>query len=176
MATMCLFNVVFIDLDLHYEWKLGQEHPFVLIGHNFGGIVIKSLVFEIHKIFQQQRCNNLEKSYVEKTNVFLRNMLGVAFYVVPHIGSQPLIEYICRQCEISLDSKQLVKVLENIDPSISKATNLSNDFIKTLASCTNIYGVYVFVKTKPIDDNVVSDEHCQLCNGWLAFKDYCIKT
>jgi hypothetical protein len=102
-------------------------------------------------------------------------MLGVAFYAVPHIGSQPLIEYICRQCEISLDSKQLAKVLENIDPSISKATNLSNDFIKTLASCTNIYGVYVFVETKPIDDNVVSDEHCQLCNGWLAFKDYCIK-
>ncbi len=158
------------------EWKLGQEHPFVLVGHSFGGIVIKSLVFEIHKISQQQHCNNLEKSYVVKANVFLKNMLGVAFYAVPHIGSQPLIEYICRQCEISLDSKQLAKVLENINPSISKAANLSNDFIKTLASCTNIYGVYVFVETKPIDDNVVSDEHCQLCNGWLAFKDYCIKT
>jgi hypothetical protein len=153
-----------------------RTHPFVFLGHNFGGIVIKSLVFDIHKIFQQQRHNNLEKSYVEKANVFLKNMLGVAFYVVPHIGSQPLIEYICRQCEISLDSKRLVKVLENIDPSISKATNLSNDFIKTLASCTNIYGVYVFIKTKPIDDNVVSDEHCQLCNGRLASKDYYIKT
>jgi hypothetical protein len=158
------------------KWKLGQAHPFVLIGHSFGGIVIKSLVFEIHNISQQQHCNKLEKSYVEKANVFLKNMLGVAFYAVPHIGSQPLIEYICRQCEISLDSKQLAKILENIDPSISKAANLSNDFIKTLASCTNIYGVYVFVETNPIDDNVVSDEHCQLCNGWLAFKDYFIKT
>ncbi len=148
----------------------------MLVGHSFGGIVIKSLVFEIRKISQQQHCNNLEKSCVEKANVFLKNMLGVVFYAVPHIGSQLLIEYICRQCEISLDSKQLAKVLENIDPSISKAANLSNDFIKTLASCTNIYGVYVFVETKPIDDNVVSDEHCQLCNGWLAFKDYCIKT
>jgi hypothetical protein len=29
---------------------------------------------------------------------------------------------------------------------------------------------------KPIDDNVVSDEHCQLCNGWLAFKNHCIET
>jgi hypothetical protein len=146
----------------------------VLVGHSFGGIVIKSLVFEIHKTSQKQHCNNLEKSYVEKANCFLKNMLGVAFYAVPHFGSQSLIEYICRQCEISLDSKQLAKVLENID-SIPKATNLSNDFIKTLASCTNNYGVYVFVETKPIDDNVVSDEHCQLYNGWLAFKDYRIK-
>jgi hypothetical protein len=78
-----------------------------------------------------------------------------------------------------LHSKQLAKIkaiiLENIASSISKATNLSNDFFNTLASCTNIYDVYVFIETKPIDDNVVSDEHCQLCNGWLAFKDYSIE-
>jgi hypothetical protein len=73
-----------------------------------------------------------------------------------------------------LDFKELAKVLENIDPSISRVTNLSNDFIKTVASCTNIYGVYVFVETQPIDD-VVSDEGCQLCNEWLALKDYRIK-
>jgi hypothetical protein len=159
---------------------LGQEHPFVLVGHSFGGIVIESLVIEIHKISQQQHyCDNLEKALVEKANVFLKNMAGVAFYVVPHVGSRKLIEYICRQCKI-LHSKHLAKVkaviLENIDSSISKAANLSNDFFNTLASCTNIYGVYVFIETKPIDDNVVSDEHCQLCNGWLACKDYCINT
>jgi len=152
----------------------------VLVGHSFGGIIIKSLVIEIHKISQQQHSNNLEKTIVEKANVFLRSMAGVAFYVVPHVGSRQLIEYICRQCEINLHSKQLVKVkaiiLENIDSSISKAVNLSNDFFNTLASCTNIYGVYAFIETKPIDDNVVSDENCQLFNGWLAFKKYCIKT
>ncbi len=135
---------------------------------------------EIHKISQQQHSNNLGKTNVEKANVFLKNMAGVAFYAVPHVGSRQLIEYICRQCEINLHSKQLAKVkaiiLENIDSSISKAANLSNDFFNTLPSCTNIYGVYVFMETKPIDDNLVSDEHCQLCNGWLAFKDYCIET
>jgi hypothetical protein len=159
---------------------LGQEHPFVLVGHSFGGIVIESLVMKIHKISQQQHSNNLEKADVEKANVFLKNMAGVAFYGVPHVGSRQLIEYICRQCEINLHSKQLAKVkaiiLENIDPSISKATNLSNDFFSILASCTNIYGVIDFIETKPIDDNVVSDEHCQFCNGWLAFKNYCIET
>jgi hypothetical protein len=132
----------------------------VLVGHSFG--------------------DNLEKTIVEKANVFLKNMAGVAFYAVPHVGSRQLIEYICRQCEINLLSKHLAKVkamiLENIDSSISKAADLSNDFFNTLASCTNIYGVYVFIETKPIDDKVVSDEHCQLCNGWLAFKDYCIET
>jgi hypothetical protein len=152
----------------------------VLVGHSFGGIVIESLVMEIHKISQQQHSNNLEKADVEKANVFLKNMAGVAFYGVPHVGSRQLIEYICRQCEINLHSKQLAKVkaiiLENIDPSINKAANLSNDFFSILASCTNIYGVIAFIETKPIDDNVVSDEHCQLCYGWLPFKDYCIET
>ncbi len=162
------------------KWKLGQEHPFVLVGHSFGGIVIESLVMEIHKISQQQHCNNLGKTDVEKANIFLKNMAGVAFYAVPHVGSRQLIDYICKQHEINLHSKQLAKVkaiiLENIDPSISKAANLSNDFFNTLASCTNIYGIYVFIETKPVDDNVVSDEHCQLCNEWLAFKEYCIET
>jgi len=91
-------------------------------------------------------------------------MAGVAFYAIPHVGSQQLIEYICRQREINLQSKQLAKVkaiiLENIDPSISKAANLSNDFFNTLANCTNIYGVHAFMETKPVDDYVVSDEHC----------------
>jgi DNA polymerase sigma len=59
----------------------------------------------------------------------------------------------------------MAKVLENIDSSRSKTLNLSNDFFNTLASCTNVYGVYVFLETKPIDDNAVSDEHYQLCNG-----------
>jgi hypothetical protein len=67
-------------------------------------------------------------------------------------------------------------ILENIDSSISKAADLTNDFFNILASCTNVYGVYAFIETQPIDDNVVSDEQCQLCSGWLVFKDYCIKT
>jgi hypothetical protein len=105
-------------------------------------------------------------------------MAGVAFYAIPHVGSRQLIEYICRQCEISLHSKQLAKaiILENIDSSISKAADLSNGFFNILTSCTNVYGVYVFIETQPIDDNVVSDEHCQLRNECLVLKDYCIKT
>ncbi len=105
-------------------------------------------------------------------------MAGVAFYAIPHVGSRQLIEYICRQCEISFHSKQLAKaiILENIDSSISKAADLSNGFFNILPSCTNVYGVYAFIETQPIDDNVVSDVYCQLCNGWLMFENYGIKT
>jgi hypothetical protein len=56
-------------------------------------------------------------------------------------------------------------ILENISSSISKVADLSNDFFHTVASCANIYGVYVLIETKPIDDIVVSDEYCVLCNG-----------
>ncbi len=147
------------------EWKLGQEHPFVLVGHSFGGIVIESLVMEIHERSQQQHFDTLRKTKVQMANVFLKNMAGLAFYAIPHFGSDRLIQYICKQCEISLDSKQMAKVLENIDSSKSKTLNLSNDFFNTLPSYRNVYGVYVFLETKPIDDNAVSDEHFQLCNG-----------
>jgi hypothetical protein len=101
---------------------LGQEHPFVLVGHSFGGIVIESLVIEIYRISRQQHHNNLGKRNVGNANAFLKNMAGVAFYAIPHVGSRQLIEYICRQCEINFHSKQLAKaiILENIDSSISK--------------------------------------------------------
>ncbi|CAK9873252.1 unnamed protein product [Sphagnum jensenii] len=135
------------------KWKLGREHPFVLVGHSFGGIVIESLVIEIHRISQQQHRDNLGKRGVENAHAFLKNMAGVAFYAIPHAGSRQLIEYICGQCEISLYSKQLAKaiILENIDSSISKAADLSNGFFNILPSCTNVYG---FIETQPIDDNV----------------------
>jgi C4-type Zn-finger protein len=75
-------------------------------------------------------------------------MAGVAFYAVPHVGSQQIIEYICRQCGRNLRSKKLAKVkaiiLENISSSISKAADLSNDVFHTVASCANIY--YVFIE------------------------------
>jgi len=102
---------------------------------------------------------------IDTTVALIYNMVRVAFYAVPHVMSRQLIEYICKQREINLHSKQLAKVkaiiLENIDSTISKATNLSNDFFNTLANCSNIYDVYVFIETKLIDDNVVSDEHGQ---------------
>jgi len=52
------------------KWTLGQKHPFVLVGHSFGGIVIESLVMEIHKISQQQYSNNLGKTDVERQMFF----------------------------------------------------------------------------------------------------------
>jgi hypothetical protein len=54
--------------------------------------------------FQQQYCDNLKKTVVEKAN-FFKKMARVAFYVIPHVRSRQLIEYICRQCEINLHSK-----------------------------------------------------------------------
>jgi len=67
---------------------LGQEHPFVLVGHSFGGIVIESLVIEIYRISRQQHRDNLGKRDVGNANGFLKNMAGVAFYAIPHVGSR----------------------------------------------------------------------------------------
>jgi hypothetical protein len=48
----------------------------VLVGHSFGGIVIKSLTVEAYK----------HASSCEKCKTFLKHIKGIIFYAVPHSG------------------------------------------------------------------------------------------
>jgi hypothetical protein len=73
---------------------LGQQYGFVLIGHCFGGLVIKSLVEEARK---RTRLGNVRNAIDRKAKAsaekFLKNLKGVVFYAVPHSGSKKLISY-----------------------------------------------------------------------------------
>ncbi len=59
----------------------------MLVGHNFGRLVLKSLVFKAWKRFSHNLVNALEEHYVKHAKTFLKNLKGVAFYAVPHDGS-----------------------------------------------------------------------------------------
>jgi triacylglycerol esterase/lipase EstA (alpha/beta hydrolase family) len=62
--------------------------PFALVGHSFGGLVIKALVNEMKK---RSTCeaggeNDLKRNAIDKANQFLENLKGIVFYSVPHSG------------------------------------------------------------------------------------------
>ncbi len=49
--------------------------------------MLTSSVFKAWKRFSHNLVNALEKCYVKHAKTFLKNLKGVAFYVVPHVGS-----------------------------------------------------------------------------------------
>jgi triacylglycerol esterase/lipase EstA (alpha/beta hydrolase family) len=57
----------------------------VLIGHSFGGLVLKSLVVKLKAM--ESGTDAWSKPAVKCGKAFLSNVRGVAFYAVPHAGS-----------------------------------------------------------------------------------------
>jgi hypothetical protein len=73
-----------------YEW----HQPIVLIGHSFGGLVLKSLVVQLVKASTiKNPTNSLSEVKVQCAKMFLKNVRGVVFYSVPHAGSN-IAEYV----------------------------------------------------------------------------------
>jgi hypothetical protein len=61
----------------HQEWCLHKDDKIVLVGHSFGGLLIKSLTVEASKH---------ASSSCEMCQTFLEHIKGIIFYAVPHSG------------------------------------------------------------------------------------------
>ncbi|KAH8932894.1 hypothetical protein BDL97_18G003600 [Sphagnum fallax] len=63
--------------------------PFALVGHSFGGLVIKALVnaMKTRSTSQAASSNALNPVAVKRANKFLENLKGIVFYSVPHTGA-----------------------------------------------------------------------------------------
>jgi triacylglycerol esterase/lipase EstA (alpha/beta hydrolase family) len=68
--------------------------PVALVAHSFGGLILKSLVVEVHKHVHQRRKNDLDDEIHKCCETFFNNVKGVIFYSVPHAGGiQSLSNY-----------------------------------------------------------------------------------
>ncbi|KAH8934182.1 hypothetical protein BDL97_18G069400 [Sphagnum fallax] len=123
------------------------DGPVAMVAYSFGGLVLKSLVVEMHKHVYQKQMDVKAHIYCEK---FLKNLKGVVFYSVPHAGgTQDLSKYFKWQCQqIAKDTtpSSLLKNMESFNP---KMEQLSIDFNKSI--CENI-NIYAFVEGLPIDN------------------------
>lgn len=71
------FNLVNELIHKGGKWWLHENNKIVLVGHSFGGIVIKSLTVEASKH---------ASSPCKTCKTFLKHIKGIIFYAVPHSG------------------------------------------------------------------------------------------
>jgi hypothetical protein len=68
--------------------KIGCR-PFALVGHSFGGLVIKALVnaMKARSTSKAGEKTDLDRNGIDKANKFLENLKAIVFYSVPHTGA-----------------------------------------------------------------------------------------
>jgi hypothetical protein len=119
-----------------------------MVAYSFGGLVLKSLVVEMHKHVPQKQMTKLPQKQMSKLDDktqnccsnFLKNLKGVVFYSVPHVGgTQDLSKYFKWQCQRITKDKTRSSLLKNMKSLDRKMEELSIDFNKSISKDINIY-------------------------------------
>jgi triacylglycerol esterase/lipase EstA (alpha/beta hydrolase family) len=98
------------------------KNPFALVGHSFGGLVIKALVTELKRCSCRADINPLAGKSIRKAKQFLDNLKLVVFYAVPHSGAdaETLLRYV-NSCQRGPASR----LPENMKPSSTRMAKMS---------------------------------------------------
>jgi hypothetical protein len=143
---------VYFEIFCRYEtlW----DGPVAMVAYSFGGLVLKSLVVEMHKHVYQKQMSILDVKTQNCCKKFLKNLKGVVFYSVPHAGgTQDLSKYFKWQCQQITKDKTRSRLLKNMKSLDRKMEQLSIDFNKSICEDINIYA---FAEGSPIDNKWVS--------------------
>jgi hypothetical protein len=132
--------------------------PIVLVGYSFGGLVVKSLIVEVHRRIHQNSKNPLEQKVNESCKNFSKYLKGIVFYGVPHSGGpQKLLEYIVSKCQEKnvLFEKRTAQssLLKNLESFNRQMRELSVDFESSISTDLITFG---FGEGKPLDEKWVS--------------------
>jgi hypothetical protein len=120
----------------------------VLVGHSFGGLVLKSLVVKLKRSSTMQNPTNpWSTATVKDAEVFLRNVRGVAFYAVPHAGSRNIAEYVNKLLRCS--NRYHRGIMDNVQPWQRDMEQLSVDFDDIVNE--NKMNIYAFCEGKPME-------------------------
>jgi hypothetical protein len=148
------------------------ERPIILIGHSFGGLVIKSLVVEVGKHTSATTKNDFDMKTKKNCTRFLKNLSGIVFYSVPHSGTTPKFRdyFMERYRKIKSNTKDVAKhgfwstlinsktkdvakcgFWANVDAFNRQMNELAVAFERYIKNDLIIY----FLETQPIDENWV---------------------
>ncbi|CAK9270173.1 unnamed protein product [Sphagnum jensenii] len=137
-------NLIQTLINRRYEW----HHPIVLIGHSFGGLVLKSLVVKLKRESTiQNHTDPFSKATAQHAKVFLRNVRGVAFYAVPHAGSINFTEYVNEL--LRCYNRHHCGIMDNIRPWQRDMEQLSVDFYRIVTE--NKISIYAFCEGRPME-------------------------
>jgi len=127
-----------------YEW----HHPIVLIGHSFGGLVLKSLVVKLkRKSTIRNRTDSWSKATVQHGKVFLSNVRGVPFYAVPHAASNNIPKYVNKL--VRCNNRRHPGIMDNIQLWQQDMEQLSLDFDDIVNE--NEINIYAFCEGRLMD-------------------------
>ncbi|CAK9199796.1 unnamed protein product [Sphagnum troendelagicum] len=126
--------------------------PIVLVGHSFGGLIIKSLVVEIKRCMNKKPSNDIESAMNERSKDFYDNLIGVIFYGAPHEGgTKAFSTYFAQTCqEMGILNKthpiqqSLLKNVQFLDKTMEQ---LSMEFDEAKENLN----IYAFVEGQPIN-------------------------
>ena len=109
----------------------------VLVGHSFGGLVIKSLVVEVHKASKRKASGNaLEAASILSAKAFLGGLRGIVFYGVPHGGAN--IGEIYKLWRVK-EGVPMAGIVKNLEPFQRTMESLSTEFDDVLCKSTIVY-------------------------------------
>ncbi|KAH8961501.1 hypothetical protein BDL97_05G053600 [Sphagnum fallax] len=141
------------SLIINSSYQSLWNGPVALIAYSFGGLVLKSLVVEVHKHVYQRPKNGLDDKVHKCCKAFLNNVKGVVFYSVPHAGgTQSLSNYfIWKHQQINTVNKYATQsgFLKNLESFNSQMEHLSMDFKNAIHEDLNIYA---FGEGLPLDN------------------------
>jgi triacylglycerol esterase/lipase EstA (alpha/beta hydrolase family) len=132
------------------------EAPIVLVGHSFGGLMLKSLVVEVSKRMHQRSMPSLDVEVRDNCKKFLENVKGMVFYSVPRGGdSQEFSSFLASQClQTNVIDKKIKHGSNNLNSFNRQMEQLDVDF--THSTDQNVYNMLVFSEGLPINDKQVS--------------------
>ncbi|KAH9545574.1 hypothetical protein CY35_12G054900 [Sphagnum magellanicum] len=140
-------------LVISNRWRLGQRYGFVMIGHCFGGLVIKSLMEEAQKRSVMTPRNNLDIKAVAFATKFLQNLKGVVFYAVPHLGSE--LKSYFTQFNSTRFGVKWAGILQNLRSHQSRMADLSQ-------SCDNIISQFSINVFAFLEGTTIPNMDCKL--------------
>jgi triacylglycerol esterase/lipase EstA (alpha/beta hydrolase family) len=124
------------------KWQLHQgSQKIVLVGHSFGGLVIKSLMVQVHKVVKE---GSLEKKKRARCKAFQKNVKGIMFYAVPHIGTDKDFKTYLTGCNNIPDlqnSQRLRGLRRSVDAFNRPMAELSTDFECSVPKDINLYAI-----------------------------------
>ncbi len=133
----------------------------MLIGHGFGGLVLKSLVVKLKWRAIDSASNPWSKATKLRAKMFLKNVRGVAFYAVPHAGSSNLAEYVKKL--LRCNNRHNPGIMDNIRPWRPDMEKLSVDFENVVNG--NEINVFAFCEGKAMEEVVRTCwMKCSFCN------------
>jgi hypothetical protein len=143
----------FVYFEIFCRYETFWDRPMAMVASSFGGLVLKSLLVEMHKHMYQKQTNNLNVKEQNCFEFFLKNPKGVVLYNVSHIsGTQDLSKYFEWQCQqITKDTTKLGH-LKNMKSFNRKMEQLLIDVNKIICKGMNIYA---FVEGLAIDNKWV---------------------